>query len=145
MAACMAMGAVGAWTGSVWLTTAEAETAPVVKAKMLLANSRQTVRSRSRTGKFTRQLQSAWTDAWHAEEAPNPLPMPLQQLISEPALGRVGALAEKGHDGAKQLATYFVGQGVGLMNVTTSAKQVVYDFMEDFGSATERLSGFMEE
>lgn len=145
MAACMAMGAVGAWTGSVWLTTAEAETAPVVKAKMLLANSRQTVRSRSRTGKFTRQLQSAWTDAWHAEEAPDPLPMPLQQLISEPALSRVGQLAEGGHEGAKQLATYFVGQGVGLMNVTTSAKQVVYDFMEDFGTATERLAALMEE
>jgi len=51
MAACMAMGAQGAWTGSVWLTTAEAETIPVVKEKMLAANSRQTVRSKSRTGK----------------------------------------------------------------------------------------------
>jgi NAD(P)H-dependent flavin oxidoreductase YrpB (nitropropane dioxygenase family) len=145
MAACMTMGAVGAWTGSVWLTTAEAETAPVVKAKMLLANSRQTVRSRSRTGKFTRQLQSAWTDAWHSEEAPDPLPMPLQQLISEPALGRVGQLAEGGHEGAKQLATYFVGQGVGLMNAPTSTRQVVYDFMEDFAGATERLAAFTEE
>ena len=145
MAACMTMGVVGAWTGSVWLTTAEAETAPVVKAKMLLANSRQTVRSRSRTGKFTRQLQSAWTDAWHSEEAPDPLPMPLQQLISEPALGRVGQLAEGGHEGAKQLATYFVGQGVGLMNAPTSTRQVVYDFMEDFAGATERLAAFTEE
>ena len=45
MAACMAMGAAGAWTGSVWLTTAEAETTPSVKEKMLTANSRQTVRS----------------------------------------------------------------------------------------------------
>lgn len=144
MAACMAMGAVGAWTGSVWLTTVEAETQPVVKAKMLLATSRQTVRSRSRTGKFTRQLQSAWTDAWHAEEAPDPLPMPLQQLISEPALGRVTQLSEAGHEGAKQLATYFVGQGVGLMNVETSTRQVVYDFMEDFASATERMAQFME-
>jgi NAD(P)H-dependent flavin oxidoreductase YrpB (nitropropane dioxygenase family) len=66
MAACMAMGADGVWTGSVWLTTAEAETAPVVKAKMLAAGSRQTVRSKSRTGKYTRQLRSAWTDAWQA-------------------------------------------------------------------------------
>ena len=33
MAACMAMGADGAWTGSVWLTTTEAETSPVVKEK----------------------------------------------------------------------------------------------------------------
>ncbi len=148
MAAAMTMGAVGAWTGSVWLTTAEAETAPVVKAKMLEADSRETVRSRSRTGKYTRQLQSDWTDAWHASEAPNPLPMPLQELISEPALGRVGQLAEGGHEGAKQLATYFVGQGVGLMNVTTSARQVVYDFMEDFAGAlihASEISKMMEE
>ena len=57
MAASMAMGASGAWCGSVWLTTSEAETNPVVKEKMLAASSRDTVRSRSRTGKFSRQLR----------------------------------------------------------------------------------------
>ena len=145
MAAVMAMGAHGVWTGSVWLTTAEAETASAVKQKFLSANSRQTVRSRSRTGKYTRQLRSAWTDAWHAEEAPDPLPMPLQALVSEPALGKIARLAETGHEGAKQLTTYFVGQAVGLMNQVQSARQVVYDFMEDFASATERLNGFVED
>ncbi len=144
MAAVMAMGAAGAWCGSVWLTTAEAETAPAVKEKMLAASSRQTVRSRSRTGKYTRQLRSAWTDAWHDPDSPDPLPMPLQQLVSEPALGRISKLAEGGHAGARQLATYFVGQGVGLMNATISARQVVYDFMEDFADSAERLTGLME-
>ena len=145
MAAVMAMGAAGAWCGSVWLTTAEAETAPVVKEKMLHANSRQTVRSRSRTGKYTRQLRSSWTDAWHQADSPDPLPMPLQALVSEPALSRVSQLAEGGHNGAKQLATYFVGQGVGLMNSTISARQVVYEFMEDFANAAERLAATLEE
>ncbi|MBJ39114.1 MAG: monooxygenase [Gammaproteobacteria bacterium] len=145
MAAAMAMGAQGVWTGSVWLTTAEAETAPAVKEKFLNASSRQTVRSRSRTGKYTRQLRSPWTDAWTAPEAPDPLPMPLQALVSEPALGRVASLAESGHPGAKALTTYFVGQGVGLMNSPTSAKQVVYDFMEDFGAAVERLGTIMDD
>ena len=145
MAAVMAMGAHGVWTGSVWLTTAEAETASAVKQKFLAANSRQTVRSRSRTGKYTRQLRSAWTDAWHAQGAPDPLPMPLQTLVSEPALGKIARLAETGHEGAKQLTTYFVGQAVGLMNQVQSARQVVYDFMEDFARATERLNGFVED
>ena len=77
MAACMAMGAAGAWTGSVWLTTSEAETNPVVKEKMLHASSRDTVRSKARTGKYSRQLRSVWTDAWEAEGSPTPLPMPL--------------------------------------------------------------------
>ena len=140
MAACMAMGAQGVWCGSVWLTTIEAETNPAVKEKMLAANSRQTVRSKSRTGKYTRQLRSSWTDAWQAEEAPAPLPMPLQSLVSEPALRKIDKLAESGDAQAKNLATYWVGQGVGLMNQSVSARTVVYDFMEDYAAAAERLA-----
>lgn len=145
MAACMAMGAAGAWTGSVWLTTAEAETTPSVKEKMLNANSRQTVRSRSRTGKYTRQLRSAWTDAWQDESAPDPLPMPLQSLVSEPALRKIDKLAEGGDPAAKRLATYWVGQGVGLMNNPTSVRNVVFEFMEDFAQAAERLGGMLDD
>ena len=143
MAACMAMGAQGVWTGSVWLTTAEAETHPVIKDKMLQANSRQTVRSRSRTGKYTRQLRSPWTDAWQAPEAPDPLPMPLQGLVSGPALAKIDKLALAGDPGAKALSTYWVGQGVGLMNETVAARTVVFDFMQDFAEASERLSALM--
>ncbi len=144
MAACMAMGAAGAWTGSVWLTTAEAETSPVIKEKFLSASSRQTVRSRSRTGKYTRQLRSPWTDAWQEEGAPDPLPMPLQGLVSGPALARIDKLAAAGDPAAKKLATYWVGQGVGLMNAPVSARTVVFEFMEDFGQAAERLGGMLE-
>ena len=145
MAACMAMGAAGAWTGSVWLTTAEAETPEIIKKKYVAASSRQTVRSKARTGKYSRQLRSPWTDAWEAEEAPEPLGMPLQSLVSEAPLAKVVKLAEGGHEGARQLATYFVGQGVGLMNSVQTTRQVVYDFKQDYLEATERLSGFLED
>ncbi len=144
MAACMAMGAAGAWTGSVWLTTSEAETNPVVKEKMLHASSRDTVRSQARTGKYSRQLRSAWTDAWEAEDSPAPLPMPLQSLVTEPALGRVDKLSQSGHAGARDLATYWVGQGVGLMNRQMSAAAVVQEFKEDFFNAFVRLSDALE-
>lgn len=140
MAACMAMGAAGAWTGSVWLTTNEAETNPIVKDKMIAASSRDTVRSRARTGKHSRQLRSPWTDAWESPEAPTPLPMPLQSFVSEPALRKIDKLAEGGHEGAQQLATYWVGQGVGLMNQRKSVRAVVQEFKEDFLAAYERLS-----
>jgi NAD(P)H-dependent flavin oxidoreductase YrpB (nitropropane dioxygenase family) len=143
MAAAMAMGAEGVWCGSVWLTTTEAETSEVVKAKMLQASSSDTVRSRSRTGKPSRQLRSPWTDAWEAEGAPEPLPMPLQSMVSEPALAAVRKAAEGGHEGAKALDTYWVGQGVGLMNQTRTAGQTVQDFKEDFLAAYERLNEFM--
>ncbi|MDF1720416.1 MAG: nitronate monooxygenase family protein [Minwuia sp.] len=145
MAACMAMGAHGVWTGSVWLTTAEAETSPVVKEKMLAATSRETIRTKSRTGKPSRQLRSAWTDAWEEPDAPKPLPMPLQSIITEPAMARITRLAEGGHEGAKDMASYFVGQGVGLMTTAQSARGVVYQFMEEFLEASDRLRGVMTE
>ena len=145
MAAAMTMGASGAWCGSVWLTTIESEVDPVIKEKMIAANSNQTVRSRSRTGKHSRQLQSTWTDAWESEKAPEPLPMPLQPMVAEPALQKVNKLAASGHAGAQDLATYWVGQGVGLMNQSISASDVVQDFKEDFIEAYERLTGFFEE
>ncbi len=144
MAAAMAMGASGAWCGSVWLTTIESEVEPVIKEKMVAANSSQTVRSRSRTGKHSRQLVTPWTQAWEAESAPEPLPMPLQPMVAEPALQKVNKLAAGGHEGAQDLATYWVGQGVGLMNESISASDVVQDFKEDFINAYERLNNFLE-
>ena len=143
MAAAMAMGASGAWCGSVWLTTIESEVDPIVKEKMVAANSSQTVRSRSRTGKHSRQLVTPWTQAWEAESAPEPLPMPIQPMVAEPALQKVNKLAAGGHEGAQDLATYWVGQGVGLMNQSISASDVVQEFKEDFINAYERLNNFV--
>jgi NAD(P)H-dependent flavin oxidoreductase YrpB (nitropropane dioxygenase family) len=145
MAACMAMGAAGVWAGSVWLTTPEAETSPVVKDKLLAATSRGTIRSRSRTGKPCRQLRSAWTDAWEEEGAPKPLPMPLQSIVSDTAMSKVLKLANGGHEGARELASYFVGQGVGLMNTSESTRSVVRSFMEDYIQAAERLAATLED
>lgn len=143
MAAAIALGADGAWTGSVWLTTQEAETAPCTKQKMIAATSRDTIRSRSRTGKPSRQLKSGWTAAWEAEGSPDPLPMPLQSLLSEPVMRRIDALAEQGNPGAQELATYWVGQGVGLMNKATTVRDVVYEMALDFAEAAERLQAVM--
>ena len=146
MAAAVAMGADGAWTGSVWLTTEEAETAPHTVQKFLAATSRDTVRSAGRTGKPARQLKSEWTDAWQPNEGGRkPLPLPLQSMLSEPIIRRVDVLASQGHPGAQALATYFVGQGVGLMNKVKPAREVVREFIEDYLAATERLSNSLPD
>jgi hypothetical protein len=71
--------------------------------------------------------------------------MPLQSFVSEPALRKIDKLAEGGHAGAKELATYWVGQGVGLMNQSKSVRSVVQEFKEDFLAAYERLGGFLED
>lgn len=144
MAAAMAMGASGAWTGSVWLTTIEAEVPKAIKEKMLKAGSGDTIRSRSRTGKHSRQLRSEWTEAWEQPGSPEPLPMPLQTVVTGPALEKIDKLADGGHAGARALATYWVGQGVGMMNNSLSVRTVVQEFKEDFLAAYERLNEFVK-
>ncbi len=139
MAGCMAMGAAGVWTGSVWLATTESETSPVFREKMVAARSRDTVRSRGRTGKPARQLRSAWTDAWEGPDSPGTLPMPLQGLISEPAMARVTRAAEGGNVKARELVSYFVGQGVGLVDSVPNCRQVVAGFMTEFAEALEDM------
>jgi NAD(P)H-dependent flavin oxidoreductase YrpB (nitropropane dioxygenase family) len=144
MAGCMAMGAAGAWTGSVWLATGEAETSTVFREKMVAARSRDTVRSRGRTGKPARQLRSAWTDAWEAPDSPGPLPMPLQGMLSEPAMARINQAAEAGSEPARALVSYFVGQGVGLVDSIPSCRQVVAAFMTEFAEALDDMRRFSE-
>ncbi len=145
MAGCMAMGAAGVWTGSVWLATQESETSEIFREKMIEARSRDTVRSKGRTGKPSRQLKSAWTDAWEGAGSPGSLPMPLQSLISEPALALAQRAAARGNSKARELVTYFVGQGVGLVDSVKTCRSVVSEFMEEFAEALSDMQTLAEE
>jgi len=140
MAGMMAAGAQGAWTGSVWLATPEAETSETFREKMVAARSRDTVRSRSRTGKPARQLRTAWHEAWDTREGPGTLPMPLMGMVSEPAFARIERAAAAGNAEARELVSYFVGQGVGLIEEVRPARAVVQAFREEFVEAVGRLT-----
>jgi NAD(P)H-dependent flavin oxidoreductase YrpB (nitropropane dioxygenase family) len=144
MAGAMAMGAQGAWTGSVWLATNESETCQSFREKMIVATSRDTIRSKARTGKPSRQLHSPWHDAWEAADSPGSLPLPLMPMISQPALTTVDKAADAGNAKARELVTYFVGQGVGLIEGVQGAGQVVQQFKEEFAEAIEQLMGVIE-
>jgi NAD(P)H-dependent flavin oxidoreductase YrpB (nitropropane dioxygenase family) len=145
MAACMAMGAAGVWTGSVWLATVESETSEIFREKMIEASSRDAVRVRTRTGKPARQLRSAWTEAWErSPDSPGPLPMPLMTLVSEGALRSVNRAAEAGNPKAREMVTYFVGQGVGLIDSVRSTGQVVQEFKAEFLEAVEHMNELLE-
>lgn len=145
MAAMMALGAAGAWTGTVWLMTSESEASPLIQQKFAAATSRDTVRSKSRTGKYTRQLRSAWTDAWAGPDSPGPLPMPLQLFLSEPALRRAEHEASRGNRKAEDLVTYYVGQGVGLLDQVKTCRAVVMEFMEEFVEAAAEMGKLTAE
>jgi len=131
MAAALALGAQGVWTGSIWLTVKESDTNPLLIERMLQATSRDTVRSRSMTGKPARQLRTAWTDAWDAPDSPGTLPMPLQFMLTAEAQARMHRYADRPGSRAGELVTTPVGQIVGAMTTRRAARDVVMEMMEE--------------
>jgi NAD(P)H-dependent flavin oxidoreductase YrpB (nitropropane dioxygenase family) len=135
IAAALAMGAQGVWTGSIWLTVQEAESPPAQREAYLHASSRDTVRSRSFTGKPCRMLRNEWTDAWEAPDAPKPLGMPLQFMVTADAVARGHRYADK----AKDVLFNPVGQIVGTMNDVRPVKDVMYHLVQEYLEAVDRL------
>lgn len=133
-AAAMAMGAQGVWCGSLWLTTPESDVEPLVRGKLLQATSHDTVRTRMLSGKPARMLRSKWTDAWESPECPGFLPMPLQGMLVMDANQRIG----RSHN--EELAFYPTGQAVGMINDQRDCKTIVYDMINEYIEAVERLN-----
>jgi NAD(P)H-dependent flavin oxidoreductase YrpB (nitropropane dioxygenase family) len=131
MAAALALGAAGAWCGSVWLSSAEDVANQAVKDKFLRAASSDTLRSPARTGKPARQLRTAWHDEWEAAASPAPLPMPLQPLLVNDAWRRIDAAAAAGHEGALRLESFFIGQVVGSFSEIRPAAEITRQIIAD--------------
>ena len=144
MAAAMVMGAAGVWTGSVWLPTIESNVTQPVRERLLAAGSDDTLRSRAMTGKKARQLRSAWNEAWEGPDSPGCLPMPFQHLLTDRAFQQIEKSVERGNEQARVLVTEGVGQGIGLVSSSKSARTVVQEFREDFAEAVERMMAIVE-
>ncbi len=135
VAAALALGAQGAWLGSLWLTTTEAELhSRALTAKLLAAGSGDTVRSRALTGKPARQLRTEWTDAWDDPAGPGTLPMPLQGLLVADAVSRI-----QKYEVAPLLGTP-VGQIVGRMTSERGVSDVFDDLTRGFERAVDRIN-----
>ena len=91
MAAAMALGADGVWTGSIWLTVIENDSGPMITEKLLAATSTDTVRSRVAHRQAGPHAAHRWTEAWEAPESPGTLPMPLQFILNAYANRKMGA------------------------------------------------------
>jgi NAD(P)H-dependent flavin oxidoreductase YrpB (nitropropane dioxygenase family) len=135
VAAAMALGAAGVWSGSIWLAVKEAAGAMAQKESYLKAGSRDTVRSRSVTGKPARMLRNEWTEAWEREDTPEPLPMPLQGMITIDMIRRTHQYAEK----SQPVAFNPVGQIVGSMNQILPTKEVFSELLDGYYDAIDRL------
>lgn len=145
LAAALALGAAGAWCGSVWLSTLEDITPDPIKQKFLAATSSETVLSRTRTGKQARQLHSAWHDAWAAPGAPDPLPMPLQVMLAKDAWAVIDEAALDGHDGARELESYFIGQVVGGFGGLRPTADVVAEMLAECAERLRRLGALTDD
>lgn len=134
IAAALALGASGAWMGSAWLTTSEYEMgAETVRQALLKATSSDTVRSRIYTGKPARLLKNKWTQAWTEADAPEPLPMPLQNLLVSEAHQRLM------NSGDPDVVPMPVGQIVGRMNSVRPVAEVMADLLSELDSTLGRL------
>lgn len=131
LAAALTLGAAGGWAGSIWLSAKEDVIMKSVKQKFLDASSSDTERNNTRTGKPARQLVSAWHKEWAATGAPEPLPMPLQAMLTREAWARIDAASELGHSGAKELESFFIGQIVGSFDRIRHTADIVNTIIGD--------------
>lgn len=145
VAAALALGAQGVWMGSAFLTSAEYDLGvrqdsgvSTIQQAMLDATSSDTVRRKIYTGKPARLLKSRWTDAWDAENAPDPLPMPLQNILVSEAHQRMNESSDP------TAVAMPVGQIVGRMNEIRPVADIIGELVSGFEEATKRLDGIAE-
>jgi NAD(P)H-dependent flavin oxidoreductase YrpB (nitropropane dioxygenase family) len=135
IAAALALGAIGVWMGSYWLTTSEYHlgTGDAVHRALVAAESDQTVRARVYSGKPARLLKTKWTDAWFEDGAPDPLPMPLQNLLVSEAHQRIAAANNP------EVVAMPVGQIVGRMNSVRPVAELFDELLTEFDETMQRL------
>lgn len=135
VAAALALGAQGVWTGSLWLTVEEYDLSAGtgIRDALLRAGSGDTVRTRVYTGKPARLLRTRWTEAWEAEDAPQPLPMPLQNLLVADAHHRMNS----GDD--PDTVSMPAGQVVGRTNAVRPVAEVMHELVREYDDAVARL------
>lgn len=145
VAAALALGAQGVWMGSAFLTSAEYDLGvrlpsgrSVIQEAMLTATSADTVRRRIYTGKPARLLKSRWTEAWDAEGAPEPLPMPLQNILVSEAHQRMSESSDP------STVAMPVGQIVGRMNEIRPVADIIAELVAGFEAATARLDAIRD-
>ena len=139
VAAAMALGAQGVWTGSIWLTTVEHQAYhhAIAVEKLLAAGSGDTVRSRALSGKPARQLRTAWTEAWDKDpNCPGTLPIPLQWMVQAEAIERIAFHNNRALMGSP------VGQIVGRMNALKPTSEVVAEMVAEYRAVVDRLQGW---
>ena len=132
IAAAFALGAEGVWMGTPWLTTKEHKTSPKLLTQLLNANSNDTVRSRSDSGKTLRMIKSAWSEEWDAEGNPKPLQMPYHDILVGDLLGSISR-----HE-VEPLLHQPAGQGIAFFNEVKTVQETMEAFVAEASAVVQR-------
>ena len=140
IAAALAMGAVGAWLGTAWLLTTEhaAHMHPVNVEKLKRAGSGDTVITRSESGKTFRQVRTHWSQEWEADDAPEPLKMPYQDVLVGDLLGAI-----EEHD-IEPLIHSGAGQSVAFFDEVKPVAAVMEELVAQAERALARQASFLK-
>lgn len=145
VAAALALGASGVWMGSAFLTSAEYDLGhrkpsgvSTIQEAMLRATSSDTVRRRIYTGKPARLLKTEVDRGVGRPDAPEPLPMPLQNILVSEAHQRMN------ESDNPDTVSMPVGQIVGRMNEIRPVADIIAELVSGFEDASKRLDGIRE-
>ena len=131
--AALALGAVGVWTGTIWLTAHEHPLVDYMKDKLLAATEEDAVISRCWSGKTMRHLKSKFTEYWEQEWAPKTHAMPYQGMYIQPMT--VSPSTERGDRSEKYGLQDWIstpaGQVMGSLNQRRPARQILYDMVSE--------------
>ena len=131
LAAALALGAVGAWVGTAFLTAEECWLPEVHKQQILDGSSSDFVITRSYTGKTARDYKNVVIDAWD-NSGLDPLPMPLQGVLMQDFVEAAEVA------GRYDLTNNPAGQGGGMLKEFKPAAQIMDEMIR---GAVEVLGG----
>ena len=135
LAAALALGADGVWTGSLWLTSRESDLNMPLKERLLEAETEDTMYSDCISGYTMRTTRSPWHDEWMSDAAPEVLKPPLQMILSSNYIQ--GSLDYQ----RKDLMTEAAGQGIHYIKEMKPARQILSDIVEEALDVFDRFAG----
>lgn len=123
VAAAFCLGAVGAWVGTAFLATEEANIHPQLKERIVEATDEDTRVTRVFSGKTMRNVTNQFIEAWEARNL-QALPMGLQGLLVSDF---VYAAKEAGRT---DLIMNAAGQAAGMLKEIKPARQLLEEMVE---------------
>jgi enoyl-[acyl-carrier protein] reductase II len=138
LAAALALGADGAWLGTRFIATPEAQSVIGFKEALVAAAEDGTVVSRAYSGKTMRVIRNAYTDEWEQRtDELQRFPAQAMHAFSEGVFHLGGDEHTEGVDPAREC--YPAGQAVGGIGAVTPAGDLVRGIVEQAEAVLARI------